>query len=347
MAATGRPLLPWPDLFRESLLALKIIEIVAPASEKAAIGRIADSHEVVDWWRTSSFEDERFSTELVVRPEGQQEVLDDLQQILDRCEGARIIIRGVQATLPAAGDEQGEDEPRRTAASRSREELYAEVAGGGAITSTYLLLCGLSAVVAAMGMLEDSAAVVIGAMVIAPLLGPNLALALGTTLGDPDLSRRAVAANFAGLALSVGLALLMGLVLDPVTNSQLLDRTNVSYPAMILALASGAAAVLSLTSGAAAGLVGVMVAVALMPPAAALGLFVGWGQWDNAISAGLMLAINIAAINLSAKLVFVLKGISPRHWPEKTRARRSMRWSFAFWGISLLVLAGLIWLAKY
>ena len=328
-------------------MALKIIEIVAPASEKAAIGRIADSHDVVDWWRTSSFEDERFSTELVVRPEGQQEVLDDLQGILDRCENARIIIRGVQATLPAAQDEQGEEETRRRTAARSREELYAEVAGGGAINSTYLLLCGLSAVVAAMGMFEDSAAVVIGAMVIAPLLGPNLALALGTTLGDTDLSRRAVAANAAGLSLSIGLALLMGLVLDPVTNSQLLDRTNVSYPAMILALASGAAAVLSLTSGAAAGLVGVMVAVALMPPATALGLFVGWAQWDNALSAGLMLAINIAAINLSAKLVFVLKGISPRHWPEKTRARRSVRWSLTFWGVSLLVLAGLIWLAKY
>jgi len=202
-------------------------------------------------------------------------------------------------------------------------------------------------VVAAMGMFEDSAAVVIGAMVIAPLLGPNLALALGTTLGDTDLSRRAVGANAAGLSLSIGLAVLMGLLLDPVTNDQLLDRTDVSYPAMILALASGAAAVLSLTSGAAAGLVGVMVAVALMPPATALGLFVGWAQWDNAIAAGLMLAINIAAINLSAKLVFVLKGISPRHWPEKTRARRSTRWSFAFWGVSLLVLAGLIWLAQH
>ena len=330
-------------------MALKIIEIVAPASEKAAIGRVADSHDVVDWWRTSSFEDERFSTQLVVRPEGQQEVLDDLQAILDRSTESRIMIYGVQATLPAAADEVGEDEPepKRTVATRSREELYAEVAGGGSVTSTYLLLCGLSAVVAAMGMLEDSAAVVIGAMVIAPLLGPNLALALGTTLGDTDLSRRAVAANLAGLSLSVGLALLMGLVLDPVTNSQLLDRTNVSYPAMILALASGAAAVLSLTSGAAAGLVGVMVAVALMPPAAALGLFVGWAQWDNALAAGLMLAINIAAINLSAKLVFVLKGVSPRQWPEKTRARRSVRWSLAFWGVSLLVLAGLIWLAKY
>ncbi|HER33878.1 MAG TPA: hypothetical protein ENO19_00220, partial [Halothiobacillaceae bacterium] len=136
-------------------MALKIIEIIAPAGEKAAIGRIAESHEVVDWWRTSSFEDERFSTELVVRPDGQQEVLDDLQGILDRCEDARIIIRGVQATLPAAQDEDGEDESGRRTASRSREELYAEVAGGGTITSTYLLLCGLSAVVAAMGMFED------------------------------------------------------------------------------------------------------------------------------------------------------------------------------------------------
>lgn len=328
-------------------MALKIIEIVAPASEKAAIGRIADSHEVVDWWRTSSFEDERFSTELVVRPEGQQEVLDDLQSILDRCPESRIIIRGVQATLPTAHEEAGEDESGRSEAMRSREELYAEVSGGGTITSTYLLLCALSAVVAALGMIEDSAAVVIGAMVIAPLLAPNLALALGTTLGDTTLSRRAVSANFVGLGLSVGLALVMGLVLDPVSNSQLLDRTDVSYAAMILALASGAAAVLSLTSGAAAGLVGVMVAVALMPPAAALGLFAGWGQWDNAYSAGLMLAINIAAINLSAKLVFVLKDITPRHWPEKTRARRSMRWSFAFWGASLLILAMLIWLAEY
>ena len=329
-------------------MALKIIEIVAPTSEMAAIARIADSHDVVDWWRTSSFEDERFSTELVVRPEGQQEVLDDLQRILDRCDNARIIIRGVQATLPAAGESfEGAEDARTSEAMRSREELYAEVSSGGTITSTYLLLCALSAVVAAMGMLEDSAAVVIGAMVIAPLLAPNLALALGTTLGDTTLSRRAILANFVGLGLSVGLALAIGLIMEPVINSQLLDRTAVSYPAMILALASGAAAVLSLTSGAAAGLVGVMVAVALMPPAAALGLFVGWGQWDNAYSAGLMLAINIAAINLSAKLVFVLKGITPRQWPDKSRARRSLRWSFTFWGVSLLVLAFLIWLAKY
>lgn len=330
-------------------MALKIIEIVAPASEKAAIGRIADSHDVVDWWRTSSFEDERFSTQLVVRAEGQQEVLDDLQEILDRCENARIMISGAQATLP---EDTTEEEGKKgyqppSEGSRSREELYAEVAGGSSLTTTYLLLCGLSAIVAAMGMIENSPAVVIGAMVIAPLLGPNLALALGTTLGDTDLSRNAVWANLAGLGLSIGLAIVIGFIMEPVSTDELLSRTDVSYPAMILALASGAAAVLSLLSGAAAGLVGVMVAVALMPPAAALGLFLGWGDWSHAIGAALMLAINIAAINLSAKMVFVLKGISPRRWPEKTRARRSMPWSFGFWGITLAVLAVLIWVAQH
>lgn len=327
-------------------MALKIIELIAPNTEKAAIARIAESHDVVDWWRTRSFEDERFSTQLVVRPSGQQAILDSLQQILDRCEHARIIIRDVQATLP----DHAANEPAREAdnqAARSREELYSEVAGGGVITSTYLLLCALSAVVAAMGMIENSVAVVIGAMVIAPLLGPNLALALGTTLGDSALARRAISANAAGLALSIALAFALALVIDPVVNSQLLERTEVSYPAMILALASGAAAVVSLTSGAAAGLVGVMVAVALMPPAVALGLFLGWGQFSHALSAGLLLVINIAAINVSAKAVFVAKGISPRRWPEKTRARRSMRLSFIFWGISLLLLAGLIWIATH
>jgi len=327
-------------------LALKIIELIAPEAEKRAIARIAESHDVVDWWRTSSFEDERFSTQLVVRPSGQQAILDELQQILDRCDSARIIIRDVHATLPDYAAAQ-EDKETDNQAARSREELYTEVAGGGVITSTYLLLCALSAVVAAMGMIEDSVAVVIGAMVIAPLLGPNLALALGTTLGDSELSRRAIVANATGLALSVALAMLLALIFEPVVNNQLLDRTQVSYPAMILALASGAAAVVSLTSGAAAGLVGVMVAVALMPPAVALGLFLGWGQFSYAASAGLLLAINIAAINISAKTVFVAKGISPRRWPEKTRARRSMRLSFIFWGISLLVMAVLVWIATH
>lgn len=331
-------------------MALKVVEIVAPSNEKSAIARIADEQGVIDWWRSSPFEDERFSTQFMVEPGNFQPLLDELQKVLDRCPQARIIIHDIDATLPKiekeeetqkGGKEKGDKEP-----SLTREELFEQVEAGGRITSTYLLLTGLSTIVAALGMIDNSAAVVIGAMVIAPLLGPNLALALGTTLGDLQLARRAIAAALAGLGLAILVAWGMAWLIEPVSSTQLLTRTHVSFSALILALASGAAAVLSLTTGAAIGLVGVMVAVALMPPAAAMGLFLGWGDWPHAYEAGLLLAINIAAINLSAKLVFVLKGVSPRRWPEKSRARQSSRWSFALWGITLVVLIALIYLAR-
>jgi uncharacterized hydrophobic protein (TIGR00341 family) len=334
-------------------MALKVVEIVVPAKEKSAIAQIAKDQGVIDWWRSAAFEDERFSTQFMVAPGNFQPLLDKLQKVLDRCPQARIIIHDIDATLPKyepeeqaetkkPGKEKGDKEP-----SLTREELYEQVETGGRITSTYLLLTGLSTIVAALGMIDNNTAVVIGAMVIAPLLGPNLALALGTTLGDLQLVRRAIAAALAGLGLAIFVAWMLAWLIEPVSSVQLLTRTHVSFSALILALASGAAAVLSLTTGAAIGLVGVMVAVALMPPAAALGLFIGWGDWPHAYEAGLLLAINIAAINLSAKLVFVLKGVSPRRWPEKSRARQSSRWSFALWGITLAILVALIVLARH
>ena len=331
---------------------MKVVEIVAPSNEKSAIAQIAEDQGVIDWWRSAAFEDERFSTQFMVAPGNFQSLLDKLQKVLDRCPQARIIIHDIDATLPKfeqeeqtqttkSGKKNGGKEP-----SLTREELYEQVETGGRITSTYLLLTGLSTIVAALGMIDNNAAVVIGAMVIAPLLGPNLALALGTTLGDLQLARRAIAAALAGLGLAILVAWSMAWLLEPSSSVQLITRTDVNFSALILALASGAAAVLSLTTGAAIGLVGVMVEVALMPPAAALGLFLGWGDWPHAYEAGLLLAINIAAINLSAKLVFVLKGISPRRWPEKRRAKRSSRWSFIFWGLSVGALTVLIFLSR-
>lgn len=342
-------------------MALKILEVIAPLTEKDRIAHIATSDDVLDWWRSTAFEDERFTTTLMVRPEDFQKVLDRLQAVVDSEEQARIIIREAEATMPkiaepepesANGNGHGHGNGKSqqgswAAFSLSREELYEELDGNARLTPTYLLLCGLSAIVAALGMIENNVAVVIGAMVIAPLLGPNLALALGTTLGDMALSRRAVLVNLTGLGLSVGLAILLAQIMPSVHTGELMGRAVVGYPALVLALASGAAAVLSMTAGVAAGLVGVMVAVALMPPAVALGLFLGWGEFAHATQAALLLAINIASINLSAKLVFVLKGVSPRRWPEKTRARRSSRWSFGFWGSSLVILAGLIWVARH
>ncbi|NIV31322.1 MAG: DUF389 domain-containing protein, partial [Anaerolineae bacterium] len=104
------------------------------------------------------------------------------------------------------------------------------------------------------------------------------------------------------------------------------------------------AAVLSLTTGLPTVLVGVMVAVALLPPTAALGLMLGSGQIDLAIGAGLLLAVNVVCVNLAAKVGFLVMGVKPRTWLEQRKARQSMTTYIGFWLVTLLILLAAIYL---
>ena len=206
----------------------------------------------------------------------------------------------------------------------------------------YILLVVLSTIVAALGMLENNVAVVIGAMVIAPLLGPNIALALGTVLGDGRLIFRAVLTFLAGVLVALFVAFLLAYIYPFVPLSdELLARTSFNYGAIALALASGAAAALSMTSGLSSVLVGVMVAVAILPPAAAVGITLGYQAYSLSFGALTLLAINIVCINLSAVIVFLAKGINPRTLGEKRKAKQTMLYYLAVWVLSLM---GLIYL---
>jgi uncharacterized hydrophobic protein (TIGR00341 family) len=173
----------------------------------------------------------------------------------------------------------------------------------------------LSTAVAAIGLIKNNVAVVIGAMLIAPLLGPNLAFGLGTALGDISLMRKSALTNSVGIILAVILSVVVGVFWPfDVSSPELAARAVVGLDSVALALASGAAAALSLTTGLSSVLVGVMVAVALLPPAVTLGLMLGHEDTAAAVGAGLLLAINVVCINLAIKVVFFIKGIHPRTW---------------------------------
>jgi uncharacterized membrane protein len=86
-----------------------------------------------------------------------------------------------------------------------------------------------------------------------------------------------------------------------------------------------------------------MVAVALLPPAVTLGLMLGHGDINLAAGAGLLLAINVVCINLASKVVFFVKGIRPRTWWEKERARRAMIMYVLAWLLTLVLLVLLIY----
>jgi uncharacterized hydrophobic protein (TIGR00341 family) len=317
---------------------MRIIEVITDQGHVDTLRGIAAQQEVIDIWVGHKDDDGRCSTRLLVRPEKQQAVMDALQSLLVAADDARILVLPVEAALPRIEDEGLEDE-KQNSITRSREELYQKIVSGAKLDSNFMYMVIMSTIVAAIGLLEDNVAVVIGAMVIAPLLGPNMALAFATSLGEGKLLWSALKSNFAGLLTALTLSILIG-VLWPLNfdSHELMMRTDVGMDGVVLALVSGAAAVLSLTAGWSNSLVGVMVAVALLPPTATLGLMLGSGNYQHALGAALLLAVNIVCVNLASNITFLFKGIKPRTWYEKKKAKQSLIIFVLFWLVALITL---------
>lgn len=342
-------------------MSLRIIEISAPQSASEKIKELAELYKAIDCWQSErkswlyKKDDVRITSRILVDVENQQEMLDALQRAISRNEGWRITLIPVEATLPKPETNAENTEKKKTVfkirdilrGSVTREELYDDMEKGARISIDFLLLVILSSLVAGIGLIQSDVAVIIGAMVIAPLLGPNLALAFGAALGDRDLILKAIKTNVFGLGLTLIVSIAAGLFIpfDNVSDSiEMMNRTHVGFASIVLALASGAAAVLSLTMGVSSALVGVMVAVALMPPAVTLGIMIGNSQWDFAYGSLLLLATNIVCVNLAAQSIFRLKGIKPRTWYEEKKAQKASRINGLVWFVMLVIVAVLIWL---
>lgn len=314
---------------------MKYIEIIAAASSAETISAIAKKFKARDFRLGVISEDHMQQMRMLVSEHELQSTLDTLQNVLGAQASARVMVLNVEVSLPESERDRRDAEDSGVAA---REALYEQVNKGTHLDLNFLVLVALSTVVASIGVIEGNTAVLIGAMMIAPLLGPNLALSLGTALGDITLMRKSVQTLLAGIALAVMLAAAIGF-LWPLKPSDIdASLTEAGIDSVFVALASGAAAALSLTSGLSSAMVGVMVAVALLPPVVMAGITLGQGRPDLAVGAALLLAVNVVCVNLASKIVFLVKGIHPRTWLEKEKARRAMAVYVLGWFVALLLL---------
>ncbi|GMG80974.1 TIGR00341 family protein [Paralimibaculum aggregatum] len=324
------------------------IEVIAPESRREDVERIAGEAGISEVIVGPCAGSSRASIRLLAGEIDRQQLIDDLQDALETEQGWRIVLSDTEAVTPHTEEEKEREQASieaRESDSRaaSREELFQSVVRGAALSRDYIVLVALSTVVAGIGLVKDDLAVIIGAMVIAPLLGPSLALAFATAVGDRTLLLRAVRSLCAGLAIAVGLALAIPLITEvDIEGSELSRRTQVDLGALALALASGAAAALSRTAGLSSALVGVMVSAALLPPAAALGIALASGAMASAAGAGLLLGINVAAVTLAAILTFLAKGVRPRTWHEREGAAQSLKVTVAVLAVALLAMSSLI-----
>ena len=332
---------------------MKLIEVVAdPGDLDTMASFIVEEFDGLECWHSEMAEDQRQSIRILVDDDRRQAVLDRLQDLLATTSNSLIVVLPVEVVLPRPEVSKVPADSKTPNAKKSsgstREELYNQIEKGARLDGNFVILAVLSTVVAAIGLLENNVAVVVGAMVIAPLLGPNLALAFAATLGDRDLMRDSLRTNLVGLALAMLLSVGIGFFWPISTPGvEILSRTYVGLDDVVLALASGAAAALSLTSGVASALVGVMVAVALLPPTATLGMLLASSRFELASGAGLLLAVNIVSVNLSANLVFLFKGVRPRTWLEKNKARQSSVLVGLFWMVVLVMLSVMVYLRNW
>lgn len=324
---------------------MRLVEADFPEKFRDQVVKYAELAEPIHWRISDADSKKRCVLRAVFSGGDAQELIDALQGLFDEGVEWRIIILPVEATAPKVEATETEKDKARKKTIALREEIYHDVSGGAAISNDFLLLTLLSTIVAAVGLSTSNVAVVIGAMVIAPLLGPVLAFSFAAALGDLPLLLRAARTAMAGLAVGAGVSFLIGLFF-PVDfqSAELTARTVLGMDAVALALASGGAAALSIAAGLPSALVGVMVAVALLPPSAAAGMYLGGGDPESAFRAGLLLAVNVVCVNLAALSVFAYKGIRPRTWLERISAKRATKVNAATLVFLLFVLMGAVYL---
>jgi len=187
----------------------------------------------------------------------------------------------------------------------------------------FFLLVLLSSVIATLGLLINSPATIIGAMLVAPLMSPIIGLGMGSIRGDDKLLRDAASALFRGAILSIFISslLTLGNIYMPFIDlratalpAEVMSRTQPSPIDLAIALAGGLAAAFALAMpNISAALPGVAIATALMPPLCAVGIGLAFARWDIAGGAFLLFITNGVTIAFAAMLVFVTLGFSPRN----------------------------------
>jgi len=333
-------------------MSYRLMELMIPADKVEPLMELVSDLDNIGIWKTQH-EDEVSVVRILATPEQTEEISDVIGSKFAYYDSVRMMLLDVVATLPLPKEEEkqpeeqvSESEAKKPGKKRrvSLEEIYNDVTEGLNVSWVYLLTIILAAVVASVGLIRNDVAVIIGAMVIAPMLTPNVALALAATLGDVSLTIRSLKVGLTGFLGVAVISFILGLIfnVDP-AGVEIASRTEISIGNIIIAMAAGSMGALAFTTGVPATLIGVMVAVALVPVLSAAGLLAGAGYWSLAFESILLFFVNVICVNLAGVITFLFQGVEPRHWWEKKKARRAITRAIIIWTVLLTIALAIIW----
>ena len=197
---------------------------------------------------------------------------------------------------------------------QQKKTLYASIKSNSPGDASYYFLVSLGAVVATFGLLSNSTAVIIGAMLISPIMSPIIGMSFSITTGDSRLFSQSIKAIIFGALLALIISVFVTLLLpSSALTSEMLARSKPTTIDLIVALASGAAAAYTMCHNKGLTVLpGVAIATALMPPLCVVGSGLALSNYSVAFGGTLLFLANLIAINLSAAVIFEIVGFTTK-----------------------------------
>lgn len=308
-------------------MSLRLIEVLLNHHHVRSLRQFLKKYPAFDY-KELPLLDHQILVRLILPAEESQTILDFLEEKYAEKGKGRITVLTVETTIPALETDKPPNPPTEQSKKRvARQELYENVKKAVQCSPSYIAMIILSTIVATIGLHDNDIAIIIGAMVIAPLLEPIVALSLGVTLLDLPLLRRAILTILVGVTLIGVLSISAGMLAEHIDPNapEILARTKLEKGDLAVAIASGCAGALAFTSGVSGALIGVMVAVSLLPPLVTFGLLYGAGYPHLAQNAIFLFLMNFLSIHFASVTVFLLQGVHPKDWIKSKLSIRLIR----------------------
>jgi uncharacterized hydrophobic protein (TIGR00341 family) len=312
---------------------VRLVQVTIPAGKRQAVLSVLDE-EGIDYVVTEETSGREY-TAVAYFPlptNAVEPILEELREVgLDR--EAYTVVLSAETVVSERFEQLKESyaEKEESEERIARQELEARAEELASSLPTYVVMTVVSAIIATAGLLLDSPATVVGSMVIAPLIGPAMAAAVGSVIDDTDLFRRGAVLQLLGVVLSIVAATAFAIFvqttnlvppgLDPLALSEVEERLSPNFLSLAVAIGAGVAGAVSLMTGVSAALVGVMIAVALIPPAATVGIGIAYGEPSLALGSAVLVAVNVLSINLAALVVLWYSGYRPQQFFQRDQAR--------------------------
>ncbi|ARS91692.1 TIGR00341 family protein [Natrarchaeobaculum aegyptiacum] len=234
----------------------------------------------------------------------------------------------------------------------SRQELETEAEDLTPSFGIYVTMTVVSAIVATAGLLLDSPAVVVGSMVIAPLIGPALGASVGSVIDNEDLFRQSVVYQLLGVVVAIVAAAIFAWMVR-VTNivppgleigdvDEIAERLTPDLLSLAVALGAGVAGIISIATKLSTALVGVMIAAALIPPAAAAGIAIAWGEPAAATGSTALVFVNVLSVNLAGLVTLWYAGYRPENLLSLRSTEQRVRKRVIALGLIVMIFAAFL-----